>query len=708
MRVQLPNGQIIDGIPEGTTKEQIQEKAIKAGLAKPEDFGAASQPADAFKESMTAEDYAERYGYQPDIYGLIKPAAPKPEASFGEKALGVGEAALTAVSGATLGTAGMIAGTLKGLSEEIRSGQFGTADAANRIEDFAAKLAVQGTYEPRTPKGQEYVKALGQAGEALAPLAGLGGEMAMIGQAGRMAGAQVAAKPIAYAGKTYDDVTSMLKTETDKSQELGTALQKAKRKKIVPELMADKEVIAAADRLGVDLNPGHYSTSDIYREYEIGLKMIPGSRLSEREKNAVRTLATRADELITEIGGTTDKGALSESVKARMASSIDSIKAEENVIYDAVESAIPKSQRVIPRNTLEYLRNRADEVGGVKFLSPAEKAVYKALGGTGEERPTFQRLVEARRNVHSPSGMNNPFANTDKRTRDMLYNAIKSDERGVIGFFDKELLADYDRALEIGAKRFALQDEMVSVFGKDLSKSLFTGMKSGVRGLASGDVSAFRKVMDRVPEDMRETVAATALNDVFTAGARTAKDLSMSGFVNAYAGIKRNSNSFAELSKYVPPEAISRLDDMYKVIRGIEEANRKDLNNSSGSARAVIAAMDNPETLLHKVYSTGAKAAAAESLSTPVGLPGAGAVGVIISSVRSGSKKATQAADEMLTSPAFKKAVSDYLKGQEEKGNRTLETSPQYRRWLGNVDPQVKREILRQGALSYLIREEEE
>lgn len=205
MRVQLPNGQIIDGIPEGTTKEEIQSKAIKAGLAKPEDFGAPKKPEDAFKESMTAAEYADRYGDQPDIYGLIKPNEPKPEPSFIDKAKGAGEAALTAVSGATLGTAGMIAGTLKGLSEEIRSGQFGTADAANRIEDFAAKLAAQGTYEPRTPQGQEYVQALGQAGEALAPLAGLGGELAMIGQtAGRAAAPQVAqaASKASEAAKT--------------------------------------------------------------------------------------------------------------------------------------------------------------------------------------------------------------------------------------------------------------------------------------------------------------------------------------------------------------------------------------------------------------------------------------------------------------------------------------------------------------------------
>ena len=44
MNVTLPNGRVITGVPEGTTKEQIRQKAIAAGLAAPEDFGAPAQP----------------------------------------------------------------------------------------------------------------------------------------------------------------------------------------------------------------------------------------------------------------------------------------------------------------------------------------------------------------------------------------------------------------------------------------------------------------------------------------------------------------------------------------------------------------------------------------------------------------------------------------------------------------------------------------
>ena len=38
MDIELPNGVVIKDIPEGTSKEQIMQKAIKNGLATAEDF----------------------------------------------------------------------------------------------------------------------------------------------------------------------------------------------------------------------------------------------------------------------------------------------------------------------------------------------------------------------------------------------------------------------------------------------------------------------------------------------------------------------------------------------------------------------------------------------------------------------------------------------------------------------------------------------
>jgi len=52
MDIELPNGTIIQGIPEGTPKSVVMEKAIKGGFAKPEDFGIQQQSVSAPSNSF--------------------------------------------------------------------------------------------------------------------------------------------------------------------------------------------------------------------------------------------------------------------------------------------------------------------------------------------------------------------------------------------------------------------------------------------------------------------------------------------------------------------------------------------------------------------------------------------------------------------------------------------------------------------------------
>lgn len=163
----------------------------------PSDVGASGLPSgfiiDEPKQQITEEEFTQKYGDIPDINGIIAPQEPKEEPTLGEKALGVGEAALTTATGAVGGTLGMIGGTFQGLIDEIRTGEFGSNEAANRIEAKANELMSALTYAPRTEQGQEYVKGIGEAGAQLAPLAGLSGPLAQAGQLSKAAAPQARA-----------------------------------------------------------------------------------------------------------------------------------------------------------------------------------------------------------------------------------------------------------------------------------------------------------------------------------------------------------------------------------------------------------------------------------------------------------------------------------------------------------------------------------
>ena len=150
MDIELPNGVVIEDVPEGTTQIEIMNKAIKSGLA-------------------TREDFASVLGMIDKEQAPI--SFPYKEPSFVDKLIGAGETGLTLFTGGTTGLAGTIGGGLTGAYEELKSGQFGTPQAAKRIEERAALGGQQYTYMPRTQAGQEQVQMLGKVGAELTPLA---------------------------------------------------------------------------------------------------------------------------------------------------------------------------------------------------------------------------------------------------------------------------------------------------------------------------------------------------------------------------------------------------------------------------------------------------------------------------------------------------------------------------------------------------------
>jgi hypothetical protein len=93
-----------------------------------------------------------------------------PETTIGEDIIGAGETALTLGTGATGGTLGMMGGTLKGIAEEMLAGEFGTPEAAKRIEQQAMEGMQAFTYAPRTQAGQEQIQAVGEVAQHLPPV----------------------------------------------------------------------------------------------------------------------------------------------------------------------------------------------------------------------------------------------------------------------------------------------------------------------------------------------------------------------------------------------------------------------------------------------------------------------------------------------------------------------------------------------------------
>lgn len=155
-----------------------------------------------------------------------------PDPTIGEQAVGAGEAGLALATGATGGTVGMIGGTLKGLAKQILSGQFGTLQGQQLVQEAAAKGAQALTYAPRTEAGQDITQTVGGALEQTIPLAGLTAELGAISaginaaKPAAMATARRVAEPVQSAAtKSVETIKQAAPSFSPKSPDTATGAQ---------------------------------------------------------------------------------------------------------------------------------------------------------------------------------------------------------------------------------------------------------------------------------------------------------------------------------------------------------------------------------------------------------------------------------------------------------------------------------------------------
>lgn len=145
------------------TLQQLEQALIRADAAG--DMDAARQLAAAIKAAR-AESANQIPGTQ--VPGTTHQ---EDEPSLMDKAIGVGETALSMGTAAIGGTVGMAAGALRGAGEMIVHGQYGTQEGGETLERNAMGAAQALTYSPRTKTGQQYTQAVGKAvGEVLPPV----------------------------------------------------------------------------------------------------------------------------------------------------------------------------------------------------------------------------------------------------------------------------------------------------------------------------------------------------------------------------------------------------------------------------------------------------------------------------------------------------------------------------------------------------------
>lgn len=491
------------------------------------------------------------------------------------------------------------------------------------------------------------------------------------------------AAPLAQA-----DLSAVAKEAATASGKAQTRAQQILAEQAAP----DAETMAAAQRLGIadNLQPDHVTTSQTFRELSQAIKSIPGSEARAQELEGLQAVAKRADDLVTELGGSKDLSTLSDNVKNRMMSTVDDLEAQANKLYGEIRTNIPSDTRVSAPSTLEFIQERAKSLGGVENLTPMEKRIVAKLSpktrttaeqvpgrvgvtsGTtrqvgSTELPRYGLMDDIRTSVGQAARMQGPFKDADTGLAKKLYGLITADQEAAIQPFG--MTETIDAAKAAVRTRKALEDDVVSLFGKNLGSSLVGNLAGGVQGLGKGDTSKFLKLINAVPQPMRQEVTASALNYGFRNGAK-AGDLNFRTFAQWFEGVQQNKQAYNALMANLPKEAPQMLKDLYRISSGISAASKERI--LTGRLNAITKELQGPDTALQRVYQAASKVAgvaAMEAATSTVGAPGAGLAAGITSALMKGKPDVMKAADKLISDPAFISMAKSSMRGESPKAS---------------------------------------
>ena len=363
---------------------------------------------------------------------------------IGEQLIGAGEAALAAGTGAIGGTVGMIGGTLKGLAEQILSGQFGTPQAARLVEQSAAKGAQALTYAPRTQAGQEQLQAVGQAMQQILPITPLTGELGMIAQGARVAqpamqaGAGIATEAAQQAAQAVKPAVQ--KAVTAVREKVTPAQRGSVGAAATPEALM-RETGAAELPVPIKLTEGQKTRAFEQQRFEREMAKNPeiGEPIRERFAQQNKQLIQNMDAFIDMTGAQApDLRTIGVSVTEALRSRAAKDKAQIRTLYKEAEKAGELAAPVDFAPIADYLnQNRAGRSSAPILQTIADELRVQEVGGgalaegtVSAGTVTLQQAEKIRAAINRFAKQNDP---NDLRVASELKSLIDAQTEGAGG-----------------------------------------------------------------------------------------------------------------------------------------------------------------------------------------------------------------------------------------------------------------------------------
>ena len=468
----------------------------------------------------------------------------------------------------------------------------------------------------------------------------------------------------------------------------------------------DEKVLEAARRLGIEdfLQPDHYTTDQGFREIAQIAKSVQPSKVGAAEVEGLVKVGQRAFDLVEELGGIVDLSRLNQQVRTSMRTTLDDLAPVENTQWGNLRAGVGEANRFNPAKILEHIEQRIIKVGGsVDDLSGLEQYVYKKLKpkenfgnikGTSEkillsiDDPTFTLIDDVRRTVGAASRSRGELgATADEGMAKLLYGLLDADVKDIAYSAGQREL--YDMAKATTRQIVGLEKDMISLFGKQVADSMLPKLSKSMgdkTGLTKGDADTFVRLMNNVPEELRESVVASGLQGAF---GRATMDgaLNFNTYARWYDGLLRNRVAMNTMFRYLPKGSRKQLSDLYRVAKAVNLSTVKRVR----TGRPIQGALEG-DTLLGKFYSVGKRAAIGvplEAAALQFGLGGSGIAAGATAAITGGRglKSSTlEALDGVMASPQFLNAAANAGTAQEQATVRALAASRPFLNFLKSVN----------------------
>lgn len=693
------------------------------------------------RSSMDGKEYAIKPGFQvsdiPRALGALAAFTPAGKAAT-IPGMMVGAGATQAViEGSQAATGGnfdakdvALAAATAGIVPPVMGAVKQVAGAVmNPVKAAAARLMPKAMQEaPAVAPAVSPARVAPVAEGVAAPVAGARPLAPEMPAAAPIRPAPVEVPPVAPAAATEAVVPAAeqmgateLAQTAKKAAEGGLGSKKATQV-LAEQAAPDAKTVEAAKRLGIEeyLQPDHVTTNQAYRELAQAVKSVPGSEARAAEMQGLSNVAKRADDLITEIGGSHDLAQVSQGVKGSLQATQAELEQRANALYKQLREGIPAKTEAPAPSVLEFIAQREKDLGGATNLTSMEKMILvkltpkqttiaakqvpQILSESGApltqqaapkiviRQPTYTLLDDVRKDVGAAARMAGPFKDADTGLAKKLYSLIGKDQEAVAGAAG---MGDtFKAAKQAVAIRKGVEDDLVSLFGKNLDNSIVANLNGGVRVLATGDTSKFIKLIQTIPENMRQETVASGLAAAF---GKTAKQgsLNFNSYAKWYEGLLKNKQAYAAVMSNLPPAARKQLSDLYRVSKSIGMATKERI--TTGRIQAVTEELKGGEGLLSRVYDAAKRNAISMGAGTVAGgMLGPGVGAAIASALSRGAKpSAMKAADALIASPEFQQAVKQAATGETKQAATRLAYSKPFTKFVravGNPKDMTNRE----------------